>query len=87
MSQRATYDDANLVLRLYELRRDEKLRAARDWFSTEFKAKNMEEARALMPPGSQSNAYFRMVTSYWDMVASFITSGVLHEELFFRIGL
>ena len=86
MSRQATYDDVNLVLRLYELRRDDKLRAARDWFSKEFKAKTFDEARELMPPGSLHNEYFRMVTSYWDMVASFITSGVLQEELFFESG-
>ena len=39
-----------------------------------------------MPPGSPENASFRMVISYWDMVASFIVSGVLNKELFFQSG-
>lgn len=86
MPRPATYDDANLVLRLYELRREEKLRAARDWFSNEFKARTFEEAAELAPQGSQNSAYLRMVTSYWDMVASFIVSGVLQEDLFFESG-
>jgi len=86
MSQRATYDDANLVLRLYELRREDKLRAAREWFSRDFKSRSFEEARDELPPGSPQNAYFRMVTSYWDMAASMVTSGVLQEELFFESG-
>ena len=86
MSRQATYDDVNLVLRLYELRREEKLRAARDWFSSEFKARTFEEAAQLAPMGSQNSAYLRMVTSYWDMVGSFINSGVLHEDLFFESG-
>jgi hypothetical protein len=34
--------------------------------------------------GSQENAYMRMVLSYWDMAASFVTSGVLNQELFFQ---
>ena len=78
----ATYDDANLLLRLYELRREEKLRQARDWFNKNFHAKSVEEFQKLCPLGSQENAYYRMVTSYWDMAASFVTNGVLHRDLF-----
>ena len=40
----------------------------------------------LCPPGSEQDAYFRMVVTYWEMVASFITSGVLHQELFLQSG-
>jgi len=86
MDPPATYDDVNLVLRLYELRREEKLRAARDWFARNLKAANLDELAAVCPAGSQENAYYRMVLSYWDMVASFITSGVLNAELFFQSG-
>jgi hypothetical protein len=85
-SQIATYEDANLLLRLYELRREDRLREARAWFETHFKPKSFEEASQLAPQGSEQNAYVRMVTSYWDMVASLITSGVLNEELFFESG-
>ena len=46
----------------------------------------MEEFNALCPPGSEAHAYYRMVTSYWDMAASFITGGVLNQELFFQSG-
>ena len=82
----ATYDDANLILRLFELRRDEKLRKAREWFMNNFKASNTEEFDQLCPPKSEQLTYVRMVVSYWEMVASFITSGVLNEELFFQSG-
>jgi hypothetical protein len=78
----ATYEDANLLLRLYELRREDKLRKAREWFSKNFHASTLEELQRLCPPGSEENAYVRMVQSYWDMAASFVTSGVLHRELF-----
>jgi hypothetical protein len=78
----ATYDDANLLLRLYDLRREEKLRVARNWFAKNFHATTLEEMQKLCPLGSDENAYFRMVTSYWDMAASFVTSGILHEGLF-----
>ncbi|HVO96982.1 MAG TPA: hypothetical protein VMT15_02905 [Bryobacteraceae bacterium] len=83
---KATYDDVNLILRLYEIRREEKLRAARVWFVTNFKVKTVAEMSALAAPGSEANAYFRQSTSYWDMVAGFITAGVLDQELFFESG-
>ena len=38
----------------------------------------------IAPPGSQENAYFRMVVSYWEMVAALVTSGVLNQDLFFQ---
>jgi L-rhamnose mutarotase len=80
----ATYDDANLLLRLYELRREDKLRQARDWFNKNFHANNLEELSKICPTGSQEHAYMRMVSSYWDMAASFVTSGVLQRELFMQ---
>ncbi len=82
----ATYEDVSLILRLYEMRRETKLREARDWFGKSFKVKTVDEFNQLCGPGSETNAYYRMVTSYWEMAASFITSGVLHQELFFDSG-
>lgn len=82
MSQ-ATYDDANLILRLYELRREPRMRDARNWFVANFRAKTMAEFQALCPPGSEANAFFRQCTSYWDMAGSFVNSGVLNADLFF----
>jgi hypothetical protein len=78
-----TYDDVNLLLRLYEIRREAKMREARSWFSANFKCKTMAEFQKLCPPGSEENANFRQVTSYWEMVASFINSGVLNQDLCF----
>ncbi|MGE0039620.1 MAG: hypothetical protein AB7H88_14635 [Vicinamibacterales bacterium] len=86
MTSRPTYDDANLMLRLYELRREDRMRQARAWFTANFKVKTLEELQKVAPAGSDENAYYRQVVSYWDMVASFITSGVLHKELFFQSG-
>ena len=79
----ATYDDANLLLRLYEMRREEKMREARAWFVANFKPKSMADIHELCPPGSEANARMRQVSTYWDMAASFVTSGVLNPELFF----
>lgn len=80
----ATYEDANLILRLYELRREEELRKARSWFVGQFKPASAEEMIQKYPFGSQGNTNIRMVISYWDMACSFVTAGVLNQELFFE---
>jgi hypothetical protein len=86
LSSPARFDDVNLILRLYDMRRDDRLRQARAWFVGNFKARTYEEFTALCPAGSEPNASYRMVTSYWEMVASFITAGVLNPELFYQTG-
>ncbi|MBL8296129.1 MAG: hypothetical protein JNN08_30075 [Bryobacterales bacterium] len=80
----STYDDVNLLLRLYDMRREDRMRQARSWFTANFGASSMEEFVKICPAGSEENASYRMVTSYWEMVASFITSGVLSKEIFFQ---
>src|SRR5258705_6620390 len=82
----ATYDDVNLILRLYDMRREETLRKARAWFSANFKFKTVADMNKACPPGSEMNAWMRQVITYWDMVASFVESGVLDRELFFQSG-
>ncbi len=80
----ATYEDADLIMRLYDLRREEKLRKAREWFQREFSASTVKEFMEKYPPGSEQNAWYRMVVSYWEMAASFLVQGIVHEELFFQ---
>ena len=86
MTTRPTYDDANLILRLYDMRREERMRKARAWFTANFKVKTWDDLQKLAPAGTDENASYRMVVTYWDMVGSFITSGVLSKELFFESG-
>jgi len=83
MSQ-ATYNDAELILKLYDMRREQRLRAARGWFLGNFSANSLAEALEKYPMGSDHNAYYRMVGTYWDMAASFVVRGILHDELFFE---
>jgi hypothetical protein len=85
-SRHATYDDVNLMIKLYELRREARMREARTWFGASFTVKTPEEFHALCPPGSSENASFRMIVTYWDMVSSFVTGGVLNAELFYQSG-
>jgi hypothetical protein len=85
MPQTATPADADVIMRLYDLRREEKMRKARSWFMAYFKGiTNMDALTRLAPAGSDENAYFRMVVSYWDMAAGFANSGAVNKDLFFR---
>lgn len=77
----ATYQDAHLILELYDLRREERLRAAREWFLQKFSPRSLDDIRALAA-GTAENASYRMVTTYWDMAASFVVRGILDAELF-----
>ena len=83
MSQ-TTYDEVNLMLRLYELRRETQLRAARSWFVEHFHADSPEDVMQKYPQGSQENTNIRMVVSYWEMVAGIVNRGMIQDELFFE---
>ena len=76
--------DAELLLRLYDLRREAKLRQGREWFVREFQPKSFEDYLAQAPPGSDKNALFRMTVGYWDMAASLVNHGLINEDLFFE---
>jgi hypothetical protein len=77
-----TYEDARLVLKLYELRREEKIRAAREWFIQKFNPTSIDDVKSVRSSTGNENVYFRMVTTYWDMAASFVVRGVLNADLF-----
>ena len=73
-------ESANLILKLYDLRREEVMRKARSWFVMEFNPASAEEAGATAM--GEHGAYFRMVTSYWDMAASLVANGAINEQMF-----
>lgn len=77
----ATTQDAELILHLYELRREPVLRQARDWFRREFTATTREQLATQLAE-SDPERYFRMVTSYWEMAASFLVRGAVDADLF-----
>lgn len=83
----ATTDDAQLILRLYELRREEEMRNGRRWFFGEFFPQSVDDIVAVWGnPQHPHNAHFRMVATYWDMAASFIVHGTLNGDLFLESG-
>ena len=74
------YESADLIMKLYKLRREATMREARTWFALSFNPDSADEvARTMAGPNS---AHFRMVTSYWDMAASFVTNGAIDEKMF-----
>jgi hypothetical protein len=79
-----THEQVNLMLRLYDIRREPRLREARDWFMNNFRPTSPEDVMRQYPPASQENAYFRMVMSYWEMAASIVNRRLIDEELFFE---
>jgi hypothetical protein len=75
------HHDAELVLKLYDLRRESVMREARNWMAT-FAPKSMDDVMAVMGNfAAKENAYFRQVCSYWEMVAAFIVHGTLNADL------
>jgi hypothetical protein len=71
---------AELILRLYEIRREDELRRARDWFAGQFFPSTAEEVLATWT-GPES-ARYRMVTTYWEMAATLVNHGAIPEGLF-----
>jgi hypothetical protein len=82
--EHADHYDADLLLHLYNLRHEEKLRQARDWFLREFQADSIEDFYKRFPFGSREDEYLRRVLSYWEMAASIVNRGLINEELFFE---
>jgi hypothetical protein len=74
------YESATLLIRLYELRREPTMREARTWFALQFHPTTFDDVmQVLMGPNS---GHYRMVTSYWDMAASFVLNGAIDEQMF-----
>ena len=79
----ATAADAQVIMQLFELRREAEMRKARDWFATQFHPQSVDDImNTLMQFGSDGNRYFRMVTSYWEMAATMVNHGAVNEQLF-----
>ena len=73
-------ESADLILKLYDLRREETMRKARNWIFS-FNPTSVEDVeKTMMDP--EVGAYLRMVLSYWDMAASFVNHGAIDAELF-----
>jgi hypothetical protein len=82
---KATAKDAQLILQLYDLRREAELRKARSWWLSEFWPNSADDfGKVAYAMGTQENNWLRQVPSYWAIAASFVVEGALNEELFLR---
>lgn len=79
-----TYEQGKLQLTIFELRRESRLRQARDWFNKNFIASTLDEAMRIAPMATEAGASYMMVVSYWDLACSYLNHGLLHEDLFFE---
>jgi hypothetical protein len=73
------HEDADLILKLYDLRREAVMRDARNWMFT-FNPTSIQDVMQTMV--SEHGGHLRMVMSYWDMACAFVTNGAIDEELF-----
>jgi hypothetical protein len=79
----ATTQDADLVLKLYQLRTETVMRQARSWALGEFFPETADEVLGVLAAvGSQEFAWLRQVTTYWEMAAAFVLHGALNADLF-----
>jgi hypothetical protein len=87
MAKKATAHDAQIILKLYDLRREAEMRKARNWFTVEFWPQSADDfVKIANAFPSQENAWMRQVAGYWDMAASLVLHGAVNEELFIQPG-
>lgn len=73
------HEDADLILKLYDLRRETVMREARNWLFT-FNPTSIQDVMETMM--GEHSGHFRMVISYWDMACALVTNGAIDEDLF-----
>ena len=87
MAKKPTAADAQLILQLYDLRREPEIRKARNWWLVNFWPNTVDDfIKVASAMGTQENAWFRQVAGYWDMAAALVLHGTIHSELFLEGG-
>src|SRR5215471_13677520 len=84
METKPTHEQAQLHLQVYDLRREARLRQARDWFQQNFFSENVDDAMRIAAPGTEHGAFVGMVIGYWEQACALLNYGLLHEDLFFE---
>jgi hypothetical protein len=85
MPKKPTTADAQLVLQLYDLRREAVMRKARSWYAGSFWPETADDyAKVASAFSIPENAWLRQVISYWGMASALVLKGALNEELFFE---
>jgi hypothetical protein len=87
MAKKATTEQAQLILKLYDLRREPEMRKARNWWMTDFWPRTADDfVKVAQAPGTRENAWLRQVAGYWGIATSFVLEGALTEDLFLVPG-
>lgn len=76
------YQDADLVLRVYEMRREAVMRSSRDAINGKFWPANYDEAKAITALTHEFNAAYRQMGTYWEMVYGLVKHGIVNAEYF-----
>src|SRR5713226_6604035 len=85
--KKASAQDAQILMQLYDLRREPVMRAARKFMAVEFWPQNYDEFNALFAEfGSERNSWARQCLTYWDMAAAMVLRGALQEDLFCAVN-
>ena len=84
MDTKPTYEHAQLHLQVYDLRREARLRQARDWFFRNYFVEKFDDVMRIAAPGTEGGALAMMVISYWEQACALLNYGLLHEDLFFE---
>ena len=84
MGTKPTHEQAQLHLQVYDLRREARLREARDWFQKSYNAETFEEAMKIAAPGTEHGNFLGMVIGYWEQACTLLNYELLHEDLFFE---
>jgi hypothetical protein len=84
MATKPTHEQAQLHLQVYDLRREPRLRQARDWFQQNYNVQTFDEAMKFMQPDSEGGTNIGMVIGYWEQACALLNYGLLHEGLFFE---
>ena len=79
-----SHEQAQLHLQLYDMRREARLRQARDWFLANYFVDSMEDSMRIAAPGTENGTFIMMVFGYWDQACALLNYGLLHEDLFFE---
>jgi hypothetical protein len=79
-----THEQAQLHLQVFEMRREARLRQARDWFIKNYNASTFDDAMRIAPFGSETGIHVSMMLTYWEQTCALLNYGLLHEDLFFE---
>jgi hypothetical protein len=84
METKPTHEQAQLQLQVYDLRREARLRQARDWFAKNYIVNSFDDAMRIAAPGTEAGSFTGMVIGYWEQACALLNYGLLHEDLFFE---